>query len=68
MSNIRNGKIVRGGYGTNKSSVRNATGITHVLPIDNTTTFNKRQSSDYWLATLGPLGSVSFTQAATCNC
>lgn len=50
MTNLRNGTVVRGGYagfnGTKKTGFKSSK--------------DKRQSSDYWLTTLGPLGAVSF--------
>lgn len=58
VENLRNGTIVRGGYagfnGTRKTSFKPSK--------------DKRQSSDYWLTTLGPLGAVSFFSLSVTMC
>lgn len=50
MTNLRTGTVVRGGYaklnGTRRTALNAAVA--------------KRQSSDYWLATLGSKGAVGF--------
>lgn len=50
LTNLRNGVVLRGGYtGSSKTKT------TSFKPAE-----RKRQSSDFWLSSLGPLGTVSF--------
>lgn len=49
LTNLQSGTVLRGGYAGSNGTKR-----TSFKPGD-----RKRQSSDFWLSSLGPLGTVS---------
>lgn len=51
MSNLREGRVVRGGYAESNKTI-----TTTLTSPSNRSTI---QATDYWLKTLGPLGTVS---------
>ena len=48
LTNLQNGTVLRGGYDGDSSIKRTSFNVNR-----------KRQSSDFWLSSLGPLGTVS---------
>lgn len=61
LTNLRNGFVVRGGYGKNNGTRRTAFKAA-------TNPISKRQNApdSYWLTTLGPLGAVSCFSLVQC--
>lgn len=56
LRNLRQGTVLRGGY-KGDSAIKSTSFSSK----------SKRQSSDFWLASLGPLGTVSLIRAVQCQ-
>lgn len=55
MTNLRNGYVVRGGYGWKN-------GTTQTAFTANNSTAKRASGGDYWLTSLGPLGAVGYSR------